>query len=571
MIDPYTPQCPAPAGPVERSDDPLAALAGVLGGDKVRRDAVTRQHYARSTATTNPAPDAVAFPETTGDVQRLVRVAGRYGLKLHPISRGCNWGYGDAAPPTNGQIVVDLGRMNRIVALNRAGGHVVVEPGVTQGQLFDYLQAHAPELWMDCTGAGRGASLIGNVLDRGFGHTRYGDHVQTCCGMEVVLPDGRLLRTGLTHYENAQAAHAYPYGVGPALDGLFQQSNVGIVTRIGLWLMPRPEAFCAFFFRAADDAMLDDLVNRLAALRRQGVLQSTIHIANDLRAVSARHRDPRLGDPTGDDDPNSAGQTAAEADPDAAEDRTPLTDDERARLRQQHAVGAWNGAGALYGTAGMVKAMKKRLRRDLKPFGVRFVDDRLLGLAERATGVMGRLGFGAAMREQLHIIRPVYGLLKGEPSDEPLRGVHWRSRQAMPERPVDPRETPTGFLWTSPVLPNDGRSARAVVELITPIYHAHGFDPLITFTMITERAMIAVTNMSFDRRFPAEVAAAEACHEQLNTALIAAGYIPYRSSPRGYAKLRQAGSTFWEIAMQLKRTLDPQDTISPGRYLPSLR
>src|SRR5688500_9272303 len=145
--------------------------------------------------------------------------------------------------------------MNRILEVNEELCYAVIESGVTQGQLYDHLARSNPGLWMDASGAGRGASIVGNILERGFGHTRYGDHSLTTCGMKIVLSDGRILDTGLGHYDNAKAARAYRYGAGPFLDGLFTQSNLGVVTQVGVWLMPKPEAFTAFFVSAprADD------------------------------------------------------------------------------------------------------------------------------------------------------------------------------------------------------------------------------------------------------------------------------------------------------------------------------
>ena len=138
--------------------------------------------------------------------------------------------------------------MNRILEVNTTSCYAVLEAGVTQGQLWDHLQEQNAGLWFDATAAGREASVVGNALDRGFGHTSYGDHFQSLCGMDVVLPDGRLLQTGFGAYPNARAHRHYRYGVGPFLDGLFVQSNLGIVTRIGLWLMPVRNPFALSSF-----------------------------------------------------------------------------------------------------------------------------------------------------------------------------------------------------------------------------------------------------------------------------------------------------------------------------------
>src|SRR5262249_14129657 len=151
-------------------------------------------------------------PACTEEVQELVRIAARRQLTLHPISCGKNWGYSDACAALDGQIIVDLRRLNRILEVNEELGYAIIEAGVRHGQLADLRAHHHPNPWMDATGAGPDASIVGNVLERGFGNSVNGDRFLNSCGMEVVLPDGRRLRTGFGHHENAQAAAVYRWG-----------------------------------------------------------------------------------------------------------------------------------------------------------------------------------------------------------------------------------------------------------------------------------------------------------------------------------------------------------------------
>jgi 4-cresol dehydrogenase (hydroxylating) len=536
---------------VKKKSDPQLSnllshgLRDLLGPESVSDDPAMRDRYAVATSSHGTEPLAITWPTTTEQVQRIVELAGEHGVGVYPIARGKNWGYGDACAPTDGQIIIDLSRMNRIVELNRDLCYVVLEPGVSQGQLHEYLQQHSPELWMDATGAGLDASILGNTLDRGFGHTRYGDHFLTACGMEVVLADGRVLNTGFGHFPNAKAGRVYRYGIGPFIDGLFAQSNFGIVTRLGLWLMPRPEAFCTFFFYSDRDDQLGEMIDRLAPLRMQGLLQSTIHIGNDLRVYSARTRYPF----------------------DRTDGETPLPADVRAAMRREHGIGAWNGGGALYGTRGMVKSIQRELRKALRGFHLHFVNDRTLALADFAHRAVGWTRLGRQIGEILEVLRPTYGLMKGVPSDEPLRGAAWRVRDPDPGHPEDPRDNHTGLLWASPVLPNQGGAAHELLELVEPIYEKHGFEALVTFTMITERAMIAVTNVTFDRREPEETGRAHACYDELFSRLIESGFIPYRTGPDGFAKLHQHDSVYWDVLGRIKQTLDPENIIAPGRYV----
>jgi (+)-pinoresinol hydroxylase len=183
-------------------------------------------------------------PSTTEEVQQIVRIANKYRVPLYTISTGKNLGYGGSAPAYSGSVVLDLKRMNRIIEVNEANAYALVEPGVSYFDLYRYIKAHGLKVWIDCPDPGWG-SVVGNAIDRGGGYTlaNYRNHFDSHCGMEIVLPNGELLRTGMGAIPNAQTWQQYKSGCGPWLDGIFSQSNYGIVTKMGFWLMPEPEAY----------------------------------------------------------------------------------------------------------------------------------------------------------------------------------------------------------------------------------------------------------------------------------------------------------------------------------------
>ena len=143
------------------------------------------------------AASAVVSPETPEQVQELVRIANETGVPLSPISTGKNNGYGGAAPRLSGAVVVDTGRrMNRILEVNEKYGYALLEPGVTYFDLYEHLESTNSILMLDTPDLGWG-SIVGNTLDRGVGYTPYGDHLLWQTGLEVVLPTGDLMRTGM--------------------------------------------------------------------------------------------------------------------------------------------------------------------------------------------------------------------------------------------------------------------------------------------------------------------------------------------------------------------------------------
>src|SRR5690606_15820753 len=109
--------------------------------------------------------------------------------------------------------------------------------------LYRYLRENRIRLWIDTADPGWGG-LIGNALDRGGGYTAvdYRDHFDAHCGMEVVLPNGDLVRTGMGASAASKTWQLFKYGMGPWVDGIFSQSNFGVVTKMGFWLMEEPEA-----------------------------------------------------------------------------------------------------------------------------------------------------------------------------------------------------------------------------------------------------------------------------------------------------------------------------------------
>jgi (+)-pinoresinol hydroxylase len=187
-------------------------------------------------------PAAAVCPADVAQVQAIVRVANRYKTPLFAISTGKNFAYGGPAPNVRGSVTVDLKRMNRVLEVDDKRNFALVEPGVSYSDFYRHIQERQLKVWVDTADVGWGG-LMGNALDRGIGYTLgpYRDHASAICGMEVVLPNGELLRTGMGALPASQSWQEYKHGYGPDPAGLFAQGGFGIVVKMGFRLMPQPE------------------------------------------------------------------------------------------------------------------------------------------------------------------------------------------------------------------------------------------------------------------------------------------------------------------------------------------
>ena len=218
----------------------LGELAALLG-DRLNRSQSDRDLHGRSeSAFPEMPPDAVAYPETTAEVAALVRICARHGLPV------IGWGAGTSleghALAPRGGVTVDFSRMNRVLDILPGDMLVRVQPGVTREALNTELRSTGLFFPVD---PGANASIGGMTSTRASGTTavRYGTMRQNVLALEVVLADGRIIRTG---------TRAPKSSTGYDLTALFvgAEGTLGLITEITLKLHGQPEAVraavCAF-------------------------------------------------------------------------------------------------------------------------------------------------------------------------------------------------------------------------------------------------------------------------------------------------------------------------------------
>jgi 4-cresol dehydrogenase (hydroxylating) len=342
-----------------------------------------------------------------------------------------------------------------------------------------------------------------------------------------------------------------PYGLGPFVDGLLTQSNFGIVTSLGLWLMPKTAAINHFLCAVPAHEDIGPVVDALRPLRLNGVLRSILHIGNDLRVVSGGMTFPH--------------ELAAGA--------SRLPDPVRAQLRKAAGIGAWTVSGALYGAGPQLAYARRAVRAALASTSARvqFLDERKLALGDAAARLLGNTAAGHKLRAQVALGRSLFDMNRGIPNGRFLAGAYWRRRGGLPPgfpAGANPALDNCGLLWVSPVLPMRGADMLRAHALAEPVFQRHGFDLFATFSMINERALGGVLTIAFDKEDAAETARAHACYSELFQEMVAAGYIPYRVGQQSLDKLDNGDDSYWRTVARIKDALDPQHIIAPGRYGP---
>lgn len=509
----------------------LERLSELLGAEHVSADARVLGRAESATFATRQRLVAVACPGSRAEVRACVLLARELGVTLYPISRGKNWGLGSRVPPETGAVLLDLGRMNRIEAFDEEMAWVTVEPGVSFADLYDFLRARGSRLFANTTGASPHASVLGNALERGDGTGPYGDRAAHVCALEAVLPTGELVRTGFSRFSGTPLAPLHRWGVGPSLDGLFTQSNLGIVTRMTLWLTPLPRSLSAVRFSVLEPERLPRLADALRDLRQDGTLRSVVGLWNDYRVLSTREQYP--WSLTG--------------------GRTPLSRATLDTLRHTWGGARWFGTTALYAPDDAIgAALCARVERALGPL----VDH---------LSIETRRGMPASGAELFSEDDPAFRFLQGIPHEGSLRSLYWRKRTPPPSDP-DPERDRCGVLWACPALPFRGEDVAAAAALVEPLMLEHGFEPLIAMVAQSERTLYLVPLIIYDRDVGGEDARAMACHDALLSALAARGYLPYRLGIQAMHALPPPNDDSLTVLARLKRALDPDDVLAPGRY-----
>lgn len=257
-----------------RKKEPLDAktrreLGKILGAGHLKLDWETRVCYGYDATNNLCVPHAVAFPENALQISRILELANEKGMPVVP--RGAGSGFTGGAVPVKGGLVISTERMNRILSISREDLVAVVQPGVVTG-VFQKQAASMGLFYPPDPASQEFSTLGGNVAEcaGGMRALKYGVTRDYVLGLEVVLPTGRILRTGGRTVKNVVGYDLTRLMVG-------SEGTLGIVTEITLKLIPHPEAqrTVLIFFPTVEKASL-----AVTSILSEGLLPSAMELVD---------------------------------------------------------------------------------------------------------------------------------------------------------------------------------------------------------------------------------------------------------------------------------------------------
>ena len=231
-------------------------LVGIVGEQNVSDALIDLISYSYDFSQYRARPHMAVWPTTTGQVSQLLKFAS--SQKIPVVPRGAGTGATGMAVPSKGGIVMDLQRMNRILRVSIEDRLAVVQPGVVYAKLQETLAPHGFFFPPDPVSTNAG----------GLKGAKYGTTKDYVLALEVVLPDGRVMRTGSRCMKSVSGYDMTKLFVG-------SEGTLGVITEITLKIDPKPTAAST---AAASFEKLEHAGNAVSEIMHSGIIPSVCEL-----------------------------------------------------------------------------------------------------------------------------------------------------------------------------------------------------------------------------------------------------------------------------------------------------
>ena len=393
-------------------------------------------------------------------------------FSLYPISTGNNWGYGTSQPSGTAKniILLNLAQLTNIKHFDSELGLVTIEPGVTQQQLCEYLQLHNHDYMVPVTGAGPDCSILANAIERGYGITPYTDHFSAVNSIQGYWANGTPYQSAVNELDASSdkfVDKTFKWGLGPYLEGLFTQSNLGIVSQMTIRLAKKKADFTSFFIQMEDDALLEQAVPLIRQVLQdyEGIVGS-INLMDQRRLLSMFAKNPKGND-----------------------SHQVMETKDIARLTKQLQAPNWTIVGSIYGSAGVVKAVKKEINRIFKQLPCKriYSNSLIIVVANKVikyipSSLINKVPSLSVAAEQLNSFNKGKEIMLGKPNKVALKLAYWRHAEAegFDKNELSPGKDGCGLLWYAPLVTMKAKKMREFVEFVRETCPKYNIEPFIT-------------------------------------------------------------------------------------------
>ncbi|MGB1041235.1 MAG: FAD-binding protein, partial [Flavobacteriales bacterium] len=398
------------------------------------------------TYSTRVAHESFIKIDSTEKLSAVIEDLMQQNKEFHICSTGMNWGYGSKLGDKSGTVLIDVSSLKKI-ELNEEHGYVVIEAGVTQQDLYDYLSASESSLILSITGSSPNSSIIGNALSYGYGNGR------STLRVEDILQVNGFDKQGKHHIgiDNSTCK----YGNHSTNNKLIHDSK-SIITKAKISLKQIPETLLLTAFSIDSDDKFEQLIKKLNHYKNQGLIEGNWSVFSAHRLLAEK-----------DSKKNLFSDVDKQVEYEIAKNK--LED-----FGYKIWKGSYNGVFACYlPSKGIADSIQNFLEENFSKAvdGIEFIQVSKKNIMdERKNGN----GFNSIITDPpiLSRLRTFSGILKNGSVDIMYWKKNIESKQYLPD------VEKCGFIWLANSLPNDSKLITQFKTKVNSTLSNYNIDPI---------------------------------------------------------------------------------------------